>query len=254
VNWITNHYDRRLEIAKVDENFQPSCMMDYAITQYIKDPRPQVKIGWIYTLIDLLLAAVDTSSTTVTWNLVGSARHPEVTARLHEEMDRVLPNRRPPTFDDMKDMHYTLAFINECHRFYPIVLLALPRVVTGADGEVQIQGYDIPQNTTIYINYWNLLKHAPEWVNPELFSPERFLTEDGTFTDNGLNIFGQGPRNCVGESMGRVEIFKFTVSLLQNYIFELPEDWTYSFGGGGLNLRPKGNTLKMKISPRVERA
>jgi len=252
-NWITNEFDRKMETTKIDENFQCESFLDFAITQYIKKPTPQHKTEWVFAMIDLLVAAVGTSSTTVIWNLVGLALHLEVAAKVRQEMDRVLPNRRPATYDDMKEMHYTRAAINECQRIFPIALVALPRVVTAADGEVKIKGYDIPQGTTIFLNYWEVIRNAKEWADPDRFIPERFLTEEQTFTDNGLNVFGMGPRNCVGQNMAEIEIFQVTVNLIQNFTFELPVGWTYQ-SESSHTLRPKGNTLKMKISHRVDRA
>ena len=43
------------------------------------------------------------------------AKHPEVEAKLHEEVDRVL-NGRLPTLADLRNLPYTLQIVKECMR------------------------------------------------------------------------------------------------------------------------------------------
>ena len=49
------------------------------------------------------------------------AEHPNVLKRLREEILEKVGDTRLPTFDDMKDMKYLRAVINETIRLYPAV-------------------------------------------------------------------------------------------------------------------------------------
>jgi cytochrome P450 len=49
------------------------------------------------------------------------ALHPEVQKRVQEEIDRVVPNWRLPTVEDIKDLPYLAAVIKETMRWKPIL-------------------------------------------------------------------------------------------------------------------------------------
>ncbi|MFO0956650.1 MAG: cytochrome P450 [Isosphaeraceae bacterium] len=70
----------------------------------------------------LFLAGHETTANTLAWALFLLADHPEVEAKLHEEIDRVLDGR-PPTFADLPQLAYTDRVITETLRIYPTVWL-----------------------------------------------------------------------------------------------------------------------------------
>lgn len=57
------------------------------------------------------------------------------------------------------------------------------------------------------------------WDEPEKFKYDRFLSEDRTkcIKDDHFMPFGYGKRSCPGESMAMLEIFLYTVTLVQKY-------------------------------------
>ncbi|KAJ7062828.1 cytochrome P450 monooxygenase pc-3 [Mycena amicta] len=72
-------------------------------------------------ILNMLVAGRDTTSATITFAIYMLAEHPDKARRLREEiLDRVGPSRRP-THDDVKNMPYLRAFINETLRLYPPV-------------------------------------------------------------------------------------------------------------------------------------
>uniref|UniRef100_A0A0N7ZDN9 Cytochrome P450 n=1 Tax=Scylla olivacea TaxID=85551 RepID=A0A0N7ZDN9_SCYOL len=78
------------------------------------------------------------------------------------------------------------------------------------------------------------IHHDPRyWDKPEEFMPERWLDQDGKFVSKkeGFVPFGVGKRQCLGESLARMELLIFTTTLLQRLSFApLP--------GKTLNLKP----------------
>ena len=79
--------------------------------------------------LNILLAGRDTTACTLTFSVYALAEHPAILARLRKEvLDVVGPTRRP-TYEDIREMKYMRAFINEVLRLYPpvyvIVLLLL---------------------------------------------------------------------------------------------------------------------------------
>lgn len=61
------------------------------------------------------------------------AEHPDVLRRLREEILEKVGETRQPTFDDMREMKYLRAVINETIRLYPavyaVVLIFKPSLI-----------------------------------------------------------------------------------------------------------------------------
>ena len=71
--------------------------------------------------LNILLAGRDTTSCTLTFAVFALAEHPDVLARLRKEvLDVVGPSARP-TYENVREMKYMRAFINEVLRLYPPV-------------------------------------------------------------------------------------------------------------------------------------
>uniref|UniRef100_A0A8C5JKD4 Cytochrome P450 1A n=1 Tax=Junco hyemalis TaxID=40217 RepID=A0A8C5JKD4_JUNHY len=76
------------------------------------------------------------------------------------------------------------------------------------------------------------------WKEPSAFRPERFLSASGTELNRAegekVLAFGLGRRRCLGETIGRWEIFLFLTTLLQQLHFSLrpgePVDITPQYG------------------------
>lgn len=57
-----------------------------------------------YLCGSLFLAGSDTSSSAIAICVMAAALHPEIQARLHEELDRVVGSARLPNFEDEEDL------------------------------------------------------------------------------------------------------------------------------------------------------
>ncbi|KAI4797202.1 hypothetical protein KUCAC02_025261 [Chaenocephalus aceratus] len=78
-------------------------------------------------------------------------------------------------------------------------------------------------------------REEKHWETPWTFNPKHFLDQNDNFKKNpSFMPFSAGKRACAGESLARMELFIFLVSLLQNFI-------TFSCTGGPdtINLNPE---------------
>ena len=67
--------------------------------------------------IDLFIAGVETTSTSMTWLTYLMIYHPEVQDKIHEEMDRVLgDDKNHVNLSDRDNLPYLNAVIMEAHR------------------------------------------------------------------------------------------------------------------------------------------
>lgn len=74
------------------------------------------------------------------------------------------------------------------------------------------------------MNQWQVNHDQELWGDPNEFRPERFLTSSGTLDkvlSEKIMLFGLGKRKCIGETIGRWEVFLFLAILLQQIEFRV---------------------------------
>ncbi|KAL0948881.1 hypothetical protein HGRIS_008998 [Hohenbuehelia grisea] len=72
-------------------------------------------------ILNIMIAGRDTTATTLTYSVYMLSQHPKVLAKLRAEVLEKVGSSRRPTFDDMREMKYLRAFVNEVLRLYPAV-------------------------------------------------------------------------------------------------------------------------------------
>nr|ADR30129.1 cytochrome P4501A [Pterygoplichthys sp. TEMP-2010] len=190
---------------------------------------------------DLFGAGFDTISTALSWSIVYLVVYPEIQERLHQELREKVGMDRTPSLLDKSRLPYLEAFILEIFRHSSFLPFTIPHCTTK---DTSLNGYFIPNNTCVFINQWQI-NHDPElWKEPSLFNPDRFLSADGTELNKmeaeKVMVFGLGKRRCVGEAIGRSEVFLFLAVLIQRLKFSSP-------GGQMPDMTPEyGLTMKHK--------
>ncbi len=91
-----------------------------------------------------------------------------------------------------------------------------------ANSDMEIGGYTIPKGALVISNIYDLHMNPKYWDTPQEFNPERWLGDNKTNINNeAYQPFGIGKRICIGEKLARLEIFIFTVALLQAFEFKM---------------------------------
>uniref|UniRef100_A0A914M7G5 Unspecific monooxygenase n=1 Tax=Meloidogyne incognita TaxID=6306 RepID=A0A914M7G5_MELIC len=183
---------------------------------------------------DLWFAGQETTSTTLNWGIAFLINNPNVQNKVHAELDSIIGDfDRIITTADRSSLPYLNATINEIQRMANLVPLNVAHKLTK---DVKIDGYYIPKDTIIIPQISAVLADGEIFENPEEFSPERFLDENGKLKKvDELIPFSIGKRQCLGEALARMELFLFLGNLLNKYKFMPGNDGIPSlkrFNGG----------------------
>ncbi len=193
----------------------------------------------------ILTAGQETTANMLSWVWYLLSQAPEVEARLHAEIDRVL-GERPPSLADVGQLVYTRAIVEETMRLYPPV----PVMARDALADDNFNGVRIPKGSIMMVAPWLLHRHKKLWCQPDHFMPERFLPGgDEPVSKYAYIPFSIGPRICAGMAFGLTEAILCVAVLAQQFQFRLKPGHQVSLNCR-LSLRP-GETLPMTLHRRV---
>ncbi|WP_257460059.1 cytochrome P450 [Archangium lipolyticum] len=164
-------------------------------------------------VMTLLLAGHETTATALAWTFHLLEQHPEVEARLHEEVDTALGGR-VPTVEDLPKLRYVCCVFEEAMRLYPPIW-AIPRV---AQEEDVVDGYRIPKGDMVILVPYVTHRHPDFWTEPERFEPTRFLPENGKDRPRWAYLpFGGGQRQCIGSNFAMMEAQLILAMVVQRF-------------------------------------
>ena len=145
------------------------------------------------------------------------AWHPEVEARLADELDAVLGGRTPRA-DDVPRLTFTRQVVQEAMRLYPPAW----GIAREALDEIELGGYRIPRGTQIFMVQYVTHRDPRFFAQPEEFLPDRWSpAEAKKIPKYAYFPFGGGSRHCIGSSFAMMEATVLLAVLMQRCHFEL---------------------------------
>jgi len=215
-------------------------------------------------LVNLLVAGRDTTMSLLTFSFYMLSEHPDIEKRLRQEIFDKVGRTGRPTYDQMRQLKYMRAFLNEVLRLYPPVpvdsrfankAVVLPAVLNSS------KSIYIPANTECAYSVLIMHRRTDLWGPDALvFDPDRFLDErvQKYLTPNPFIFcpFNAGPRICLGQQFAYHEATYFLVRLLQEFTgFSLdksnnvqpPAEWAGCEGLKGTEKVHPGTHLTMFV-------
>ncbi len=176
-----------------------------------------------------------TTAASLNWTFYLLSTHPEVRARVLEEVDRVVGDA-PMDAARLEGLVYLERVIQESLRLFPPSWIVSRMVAE----EGELGGYRIPKGEQVLISSYVVHRDPKLWDAPERFDPDRFLPDRAPKPSAFVYFpFGGGPRVCVGSNFAMMEMLTVVATIARRYDFELASG--YRFGlDPGLSLRPLG--------------
>ncbi|XP_055005557.1 cytochrome P450 2K1-like [Boleophthalmus pectinirostris] len=173
----------------------------------------------VQTVLQMFAAGTESTAATLRWAFLLMAKFPHVQDQVREEIFRVIGSRQVQT-EDRRDLPFTDAVIHETQRFGNIAPVSLPHKTSR---DITFQGHFIKKGTQVWLLLTSVHFDESEWEKPHSFYPAHFLHKDGTFRKRDAFMpFSAGRRICLGESLARMELFIFFVTLMQSFRFTAP--------------------------------
>uniref|UniRef100_A0A8C7DVE4 Cytochrome P450 family 27 subfamily B member 1 n=1 Tax=Naja naja TaxID=35670 RepID=A0A8C7DVE4_NAJNA len=206
------HIDKRM--AEVSERIiQGEKVEGKYLTYYLAQEKLSMKS--IYgNVTELLLAGVDTISSTLSWSLYELSRHPQIQAAVHEEITSVMQEGLIPTSADVAQMPLLKAVVKEVLRLYPVIP-GNARVIS--DRDIQVGDYMIPKKTLITLCHYATSRDETYFSDPNSFQPERWLHKNASHHPYASIPFGFGKRSCIGRRIAELEVYLALARILMHF-------------------------------------
>jgi len=154
------------------------------------------------------------------------AKNKDIQTRLRKEIkDMLTRSEGKITYDFImspSEMPYLSQIVQETLRKYPI-LPFLDRECVNKDG-YSLEPYGdfmIPFGMPVYVPIYAMHRNPDYFPDPDKFDPERFSPENiGNIQPFTYFPFGSGPRNCIGERFGLMQVKTGIVKLLKDFSLE----------------------------------
>jgi cytochrome P450 len=163
-------------------------------------------------VMTLFLAGHETTAVALSWTWYLLAQHPEVDARLADEL-RVVLAGRPPTVADLPALRYTEMIVTESMRLYPPAY----GIARQAVKPTEVAGQPLRFGAFVIMPTWVVHRDARWFDKPEEFRPGRW--DDGVRRLHRFAYFpfGGGPRQCIGNTFAMIEAILVVAAIAQRF-------------------------------------
>jgi len=168
----------------------------------------------------LLLAGHETTANALAWTWYLVSRAPEVEARLHEEIDRVLQGRLPGAAD-VAALPFVEKVVTESMRLYPPAWLIGRRAIH----DYPIGEFVAPARALLFMSPYVMQRDPRYYADGDRFLPERWTPEfKAALPKYAYFPFGGGPRQCIGEPFAWMELVLLVATIAQRWRLRLAQE------------------------------
>jgi len=197
-------------------------------------------------VLTMLLAGEDTTANTLAWMIYLLSRHPAHLARARDEVRAKLGTARLPTREQLDDLPWIEACMNETMRVKPVA----PMIIQQAVRDTVLGGVRVPKDYLVVLLMRGPTMEDKHFRNPTAFDPARWL--DAALTPSSSKRvampFGAGPRLCPGRYLAMLEMKMVMAMLLRNFDIQsvTTPDGKDAVESLNLTMAPVGLKLSLK--------
>jgi cytochrome P450 len=214
----------KLDMARVKQGQPP---LDDLFTPMLWDKNGDalgLELGELVTESANMVNAAGENTEIATSNIIYFiAANDHVVARLREELDAAFDHKQSPipTYDNVKDLPYLRACIDEGLRLRPSIACGLPRAVP--EEGMMVDGQWLMGGTTVSVSTHTIHRDAEVFgEDPETYNPDRWLKAEASKMQRGFLAFSQGGRACIGRNIAYFEMSLVIALLFSRYDLKLP--------------------------------
>ncbi|KAL7603770.1 hypothetical protein Lser_V15G19270 [Lactuca serriola] len=181
------------------------------------------------TILNLMIAGRDTTSSSLTWFLWLVITHPNVEKKIREEIKAIIPTSEMKSFklfetEETNKLVYLHAAFCEALRLYPPVPFQHKAPV---QPDVLPSGHRVYPNMKIMFSLYAMGRMKTIWGDDSWeFKPERWISDKQMIRHEPsykFLSFNAGPRTCIGKHVAFTQIKAVGATILHNYKFEMEE-------------------------------
>ncbi|GAA3221767.1 cytochrome P450 [Dactylosporangium siamense] len=167
-------------------------------------------------VVSMFVAGTEATALTLSWLWMALDAHPDVAARVVEEVDAVVGDAAPAP-EHLDRLVYTRQVLQETMRLWPAGWI-VPR--TAAEPDV-IDGVPIRAGATVLVSPYVMHRLPTAWPDPHRFDPDRFGPAAPRRHRYAFLPFGGGPHQCLGNHLFTAEAQLVVAAVLSRHRPEL---------------------------------
>ncbi|KAG7527828.1 hypothetical protein FFLO_06571 [Filobasidium floriforme] len=196
-----------------------------------------------------LIAGSDTTSNSSCAILYYLSNNPRVVTKLLSELAPVAETKEPGfvsfSCEDVKDLPYLQACIDEALRLHSTSAIGLPRIVP--EGGAVVCDEFFPEGMTLSVPAYTVHRDPVVWgEDADAYRPERWFEQDKAAMNASFIPFSFGPRSCVGRNLASMELLLIISSTVQRYSLTPVHPGQALDTAEGFLRKPTGYLVKMK--------
>ncbi|KAK4735127.1 hypothetical protein R3W88_009388 [Solanum pinnatisectum] len=169
-------------------------------------------------VISFLIAGRGTTSSALTWLFWLTINHHDIKGKMIEEITSINNGDKALEFDELKEMKYLAACLNESMRLYPPVAWDSKHA---AKDDILPDGTRVQKGNRVTYFQYGMGRMEEIWGKDRLeFKPDRWMDENGELkivSPYKYPVFQAGPRVCLGKEMAFTQMKYVLASVLRRF-------------------------------------
>ncbi|MED6182044.1 hypothetical protein PIB30_025120 [Stylosanthes scabra] len=224
IDFLDGIVEERLRLIKGlqmgDTTKEYKDVLDYVLEVMLEDNSQVTRIHVLHLLVDLFVAGIDTTASTIEWAMTELLYNPKKLQKLKNELQDVIGKEEKQIEEShISKLPFLRAVVKETFRLHP----PFPLIPHKSKEDVELCGFNVPKNAQVLINIWGVGRDPSIWRNPNEFVPERFLESKIDYQGNDCELipFSAGRRMCPGLPLAYRGVHTVLGSLLHCYDWKL---------------------------------